>query len=99
MLKENFYTLQELKDFTNNFTDLNIINLTKFIEVKTSNKYTIVASEFIKDINKQFLNHTTLIFKFVGLTNDIWEELKLDNEKVIKKHEETLSRFDIVEGK
>ena len=93
-VSNNFYTFEEIRDFTNNFTDLNLINITKFIELKTMGKYTVVPSEFVKDVNKQFLDNKMLIFKFAGLTNDLWEELKADNEKVIKKHEETLNKFD-----
>ena len=97
--QENFYTYKEIKDFTNNFKDSNLVNLTKFVEVKTSNKYTIVSGEFIKDINRQFLNNKIAIFDFVRLTNEKWEELVTKNEKLIEKHVSTLSKFDIVNGK
>jgi hypothetical protein len=97
--QENFYTYKEIKDFTNNFKDSNLENLTKFIEVKTSNKYTIVSGEFIKDMNHQFLNNKISIFDFVRLTNEKWEELVTKNEKLIEKHVSTLSKFDIVNGK
>jgi len=97
--QENFYTYKEIKDFTNNFKDSNLVNLTKFIEVKTSNKYTIVSGEFIKDMNRQFLNNKTAIFDFVRLTNEKWDELVTKNEKLIEKHKEVLSKFDIVAGK
>ena len=99
MSKENFYTYEELKSFTNNFTDLNLINLTKFIEVKTNNQHTIVSGEFIKDVNWQFLNNRTFIFDFVRLTNEKWDELVKKNEKLIDKHKETLSQFNIKDGK
>ena len=99
MSNENFYTLEELKDFTNNFTDLNILNLTKFVEVKTNRQHTIVSGEFIKDMNKQFLNNKTAIFDFVRLTNEKWEELVTKNEKLIEKHASTLGKFNIVNGK
>jgi hypothetical protein len=98
-IQENFYTFEELKSFTNNFTDLNLLNLTKFVEVKTSSKYTIVTGEFIKDMNWQFLNNRTFIFDFVRLTNDKWDELVKKNEKLVAKHASTLSKFDIKEGK
>jgi hypothetical protein len=97
-LNENFYTSQELKDFTNNFTDLNITNLTKFVEVKTNNQHTIVTGEFIKDMNWQFLNNRMFIFDFVRLTNEKWDELVTKNEKLVVKHKEVLSKFDIKEG-
>jgi|APGre2960657444_1045066.scaffolds.fasta_scaffold329869_1 hypothetical protein len=97
--QENFYTFDELKAFTNNFTDLNILNLTKFVEVKTNNQHTIVSGEFIKDMNRQFLNNKIAIFDFVRLTNEKWEELVTKNEKLIEKHVSTLSKFDIVNGK
>lgn len=96
--QNNFYTFQELKDFTNNFTYLNIVNLTKFIEVKTNNQHTIVTDEFIKDMNRQFLNNKIFIFDFVRLTNEKWDELVTKNEKLIEKHKETLSKFDIIDG-
>ena len=97
--QENFYTFDELKAFTNNFTDLNILNLTKFVEVKTNNQHTIVSGEFIKDMNRQFLNNKIAIFDFVRLTNEKWEELITKNKKLIEKHVSTLSKFDIVNGK
>jgi hypothetical protein len=99
MSQTNFYTYKELKDFTNNFTDLNITNLTKFVEVKTSNQHTIVTGEFIKDMNRQFLNNRIFIFDFVRLTNEKWDELVTKNEKLVEKHKETLSKFDIKDGK
>lgn len=99
MSPNNFYTFQELKDFTNNFTDLNIINLTKFVEVKTNNQHTIVTGEFIKDMNRQFLDNKISIFDFVRLTNEKWEELIIKNEKLVEKHKETLNKFDIKNGK
>ena len=99
MSKENFYTYEALKSFTNNFTDLNLINLTKFVEVKTNNQNTIVSGEFVKDMNHQFLNNKLAIFDFVRLTNEKWGELVTKNEKLIEKHKETLSKFDIKEGK
>ena len=97
--QENFYTFDELKAFTNNFTDLNILNLTKFVEVKTNNQHTIVSGEFIKDMNRQFLNNKIAIFDFVRLTNEKWEELVTKNEKLIERHKAILSKFDIVNGK
>jgi hypothetical protein len=97
--QENFYTLQELKEFTNNFTDLTLTNITKFVEIKTANQYTIVTGEFIKDMNWQFLNNRTFIFDFVRLTNEKWDELVKKNEKLIEKHKEVLKKFDIVNGK
>jgi hypothetical protein len=97
--QENFYTFEELKDFTNNFTDLNLINLTKFIELKTNNQHTIVTGEFIKDMNRQFLNNKISIFDFVRLTNEKWDELVKKNEKLIDKHKEILAKFDIKDGK
>jgi hypothetical protein len=99
MPKENFYTLQELKDFTNNFTDLNLTNLTKFVEIKTHNKHTIVSGEFIKDMNWQFLNNKMAIFDFVRIINEKWDELVKKNEKLIDKHKEILAKFDIKDGK
>ena len=99
MLLNNFYKFKELKDFTNNFTDLNIEKLTKFVEAKTNNQHTIVTGEFIKDVNRQFLNNKIFIFDFVRLTNEKWDELVIKNEKLIEKHKETLSKFDIKDGK
>ena len=98
-IDQNFYTLEELKDFTNNFTDLNLINLTKFVELKTNNQHTIVSGKFIKDMNWQFLNNKMFIFDFVRLTNEKWDELVKKNEKLIEKHRDTLNKFDIVNGK
>jgi hypothetical protein len=98
-IDQNFYTFEEFKDFTNNFTNLNLINLTKFVEFKTNNQRTIVSGEFIKDMNWQFLNNKTFIFDFVRLTNEKWDELVKKNEKLIDKHKEILAKFDIVNGK
>lgn len=97
--QENFYTFEELKNFTNNFVDLNLVNLTKFVEVKTNNRNTIVSGEFIKDMNRQFLNNRIFIFDFVRLTNEKWDELVTKSERLVEKHKETLSKFDIKDGK
>ena len=82
---ENFYTYEEIKDFTNDFRDLTILNITKFIETKTRNSYTVVSIEFIKDVNRWFIEHEMLIVKFAILTNNFWEEQGGDNNKVVTK--------------
>jgi hypothetical protein len=38
------------------------------------------------------------IFDFVRLTNEKWNELVTKNEKLVVKHKEVLSKFDIKKG-
>ena len=91
MSQNNFYTYEELKDFTSNFTDRNIVNITAFIETKTKNEYTVVPVKFIKDVNRLFIEYDMLIVKFSRLTNDFWEEQGGDNNKVVTK--EVIHKF------
>jgi len=59
--------------------------MTAFIETKTKKSYTVVPIEFIKDVNRLFIEHEMLIVKFSRLTNDFWDEQGGDNNKAVTK--------------
>jgi hypothetical protein len=73
---KNFYTFEELKDFTNNFTDLNIINISKFIEVKTDKEYTVVKRKMVCDLNKQLFENNIAAFDIQKFLNEQWAKTK-----------------------
>ncbi len=75
---ENFYTFEELKDFTNNFTDRSIINLSAFVETKTRKEYTIVPRKLLYDLNKRLFENNLAVFEIQSFLNEIWEKYKYD---------------------
>jgi hypothetical protein len=79
LLNDNFYTFEELKDFTNNFTNLSIINISVFIETKTNRKYGVIERKMLCDLNKQLFDNNIAMFDIQKFLNDIWENSK-DNE-------------------
>lgn len=79
LLNDNFYTFEELKDFTNNFTNLSIINISVFIETKTNRKYGVIKRKMLCDLNKQLFDNNIAMFDIQKFLNDIWENSK-DNE-------------------
>ena len=85
MFENNFYTFEELKNFTNNFTNLTITNITKFIEIKTSKEYVIVK--------KQLFDNTIVVFEIQKLLNDIWFKVTEKNNTITNKWKEQLKDF------
>lgn len=81
MSQNNFYTYEELKDFTNNFTDRNITNITKFIETKTKHEYTVVKRKMIVDLHKQLIDNNFVAVDIQRFLNEIWENYTKDKTK------------------
>jgi len=81
MSQDNFYTFQELKDFTNNFTDLTILNISKFIETKTNKEYAIVKRKMIVDLHEQFFKNNFVAFDIQRFLSEIWEDYAKDKTK------------------
>lgn len=81
MSQDNFYTFQEIKDFTNNFTDLTILNISKFIETKTNNEYAVVKTKMIVDLNEQLFKNNIAVFDIQNFLSEIWENYAKDKTK------------------
>jgi|AntAceMinimDraft_12_1070368.scaffolds.fasta_scaffold55337_1 hypothetical protein len=94
MSKNNFYTFEELKDFTNNFTDLTIINVTKFIETKTNKKHTVIERQLVCDLNKQLFDNTIAVFEIQKFLNEIWSKVTVKNNITIDRWKEQLKIFE-----
>lgn len=75
-INENFYTFEELKDFTNNFTDRTVINISKFIEVKTDKEYAVVKRKMLYDLNKRLFENNIAAFDIQKFLNDQWAKTK-----------------------
>lgn len=93
-ISKNLYTFEELKDFTNNFTDRNIINLTKFVEVKTNKKYVIVERQLVCDLNKQLFENNIAVFDISKFLNEIWAKVTEKNHLVVGRWKEVLKDFE-----
>jgi hypothetical protein len=78
-VSENFYTYEELKDFTNNFTDRTIINVSAFIKTKTNKEYSVVKRKMLYDLNKQLFENNIAVFDIQKFLNEQWAKTK-DNE-------------------
>ncbi len=76
MSKENFYTFEELKDFTNNFTDRTIINVSAFIETKTNREYSVVKRKMLYDLNKRLFENNIAAFDIQKFLNEQWAKTK-----------------------
>ena len=95
-INENFYTYEEFKNFTNNFTDLNIINISKFIEVKTYNEYAVVKKKMVYDLNKQLFDNNIAVFDISKFLNEIWAKVTEKNHLVIGRWKDELKQFEEV---
>ena len=71
---ENFYEFDELKNFTNNLTDRTILNITKFIETKTKNEYTVAKRKMIVNLNQHLFENILAIFAIQSFLNEICEK-------------------------
>lgn len=76
--QENFYTAEELMNFTNNFTDRTIINITAFIEMKTKNEYTVTKKKMIIALIEQLFQNDIAIFDIQRFLNELWTKTKDD---------------------
>ena len=88
---ESFYTYEELKAFTNNFTDLTLVNISKFIEVKSNNQYLVVQKNLIKDAEKRLLHNIICILKMGNISEETWEKEVYTSHIVAKKLQDILN--------
>ena len=78
-VSDNFYTFEELKDFTNNFTDRSVLKLSAFVKTKTKGKINIIEKKMLCDLNKQLFDNNMAVFDIQNFLNELWEKNK-DNE-------------------
>ena len=93
MSKDNFCTFEELKGFTNDFTDLTITNMTKFVKVQTKSKHTIVERQMVCDLNKQLFENNIAVFDIQKFLNEIWTKITEKNQVVVDRWKNTLKDF------
>lgn len=75
-INENFYTFEELKDFTNNFTDRSIINLSTFVETKTKGEYVIVQRKMLSELNMRLFENNIAMFDIQRFLNEMYDKYK-----------------------
>lgn len=92
-VSENFYTFQELKDFTNNFTDRSITNVTEFIEIKTIKKYTVIEKQLLCDLNNIIFDYEIAAFDIAKFLNELWDINKDNNDVQTINLIKAISRF------
>ena len=73
---------------------LTIIELSKFIEDKTSQQYVIVQKDFVKAISKQLFNNTLHIFDINKFLSDVWSKIVTENQATTDKWKNELSVFE-----
>jgi len=93
MTIQNICTSQELKHFADN-SSLTVSELSKFIEVKTNQKYLVVQKDFVKAISKQLFNNTFYIIEINRFINDNWVNLIKTNQETTDKWKELLKAFE-----
>lgn len=77
--QDNFYTYEEIRDFTNNFTDRSIINASAFIKTKTKGEYSIIKRKMLYELKKALFDNNLVTFDIQRFLNEIWEKYN-DNE-------------------
>ena len=87
------FTPEELKQFLGS-PQLSIVELSKFIEDKTSLQYVIVQKQFVKAISKQLFDNTTHIFTINNFINEIWAKIVRTNQDTTDKWKEELNAFE-----
>lgn len=93
MTIKNICTSQELKEFATT-SEITINELSKFIENKTSQQYTIVQKDFVKAISKQLFNNTLHIFDINKFLSDVWSKVVKENQTTTEEWKNELSTFE-----
>ena len=93
MSNQIIFTVDELYQFSKT-SPLTIIELSKFIEDKTSQQYIIVQKDFVKAISKQLFNNTVYIIDINKFINDNWVKLISTNQATTDKWKNELSLFE-----
>lgn len=85
-------TAEELVHFSR-ISPISINELSKFIEIKTSQQYVIVQKEFVKAISNQLDSNTFHIFDINNFINEIWTKIVRTNQDTTDKWKEELKVF------
>jgi hypothetical protein len=85
-------TAEELEHFSR-ISPITIIELSKYIETKTSQQYVIVQKEFIRAISNQLDSNTFHIFEINNFINEIWSKIVRTNQDTTDKWKEELKVF------
>ena len=93
MTIQNICTSQELRHFADN-SQLTVSELSKFIEVKTDQKYLIIQKDFVKAISKQLFDNTVYIIEINRFINDNRVNLVKTNQETMNKWKELLKVFE-----
>ena len=93
MTNQIIFTVDELYQVSKT-APLTIIELSKFIESKTSQQYVIVKKDFVKAISKQLFNNTVYIIDINKFINDNWVKLVSTNQATTDKWKEDLKVFE-----
>ena len=91
-MSQNICTSQELREFANT-SEITITELSKFIEIKTSQRYVIVQKDFVKAISDQLFNNTIYIIDINKFLNDSWVKIVSTNQTTTDKWKEHLKYF------
>jgi hypothetical protein len=91
-MSQNICTSQELREFANT-SEITITELSKFIEIKTSQRYVIVQKDFVKAISDQLFNNTIYIIDINKFLNDSWVKIVSTNQNTTDKWKEHLKYF------
>ena len=91
-MSQNICTSQELREFANT-SEITITELSKFIEIKTSQRYAIVQKDFVKAISDQLFNNTLYIIDINKFINDSWVKIVSTNQTTTDKWKEHLKYF------
>lgn len=85
-------TAEELEHFSR-ISPITIIELSKFIESKTSQQYIIVQKDFVRAISNQLDSNTMFIFEINNFINEIWAKIVRTNQDTTDKWKEDLKVF------
>jgi hypothetical protein len=91
MSQDNLYTFEELKDFTNNFTDRTIINISAFVETKTNREYSVIKRKMLYDLKNALFQNNIAIFDIQRFLNEQWTKTK--DDPYTKKLSEDINNF------
>lgn len=94
MSDQIIFTAEELKQFSKT-APLTVIELSKFIESKTGQKYVVVQKDFVKAISKQLFDNTLHIFDINRFLNDIWSNVVTENQATTDKWKKELELLEL----
>ena len=83
MSQDNIYTFQELKDYTSDFTNLDLKHLSRFIEDKTNNSSIFVTKRELIALVQQLYSNNISITAFQESINESWKYLTKNNQETL----------------